>query len=63
MLRKLAAIRTPDMLNVHTLCRDNETSHGSDESAEATVAPSPSRTRTDGNAQHNKVLTDVKSEK
>ncbi len=63
MLTKLAVIRAPEMLNVQVLCRDNETSHGSDESAEATVAPNPRRTRTDGKAQHSRVLSDVKSEK
>jgi hypothetical protein len=63
MLMKLAAMRAPETLNVHPLCRDSETNHGSDESAEATVAPRPRRTRTDGNAQHRSVLNDVKSEK
>jgi hypothetical protein len=60
---KLAAMRTPEMLNVQDLCRDSDTSHGKDDSTEATVAPRPRRTRTDGNAQHNSVLSEVKSEK
>jgi hypothetical protein len=62
-LRKLAAMRTPEILNVHALCRDNKTSQGKDDRTEATVAPSPSRTRTDGNAQHSNVPSEVKSEK
>jgi hypothetical protein len=63
MLTKLAAINTPDMLNVQALCRESVTNHGRAESMDATVAPSPSRTSTEGNAQHNKVLSDVNSEK
>jgi len=39
------------------------TSHGKNESTDATDAPKPKSTRRDGNAQHNSVLTDVNSEK
>jgi len=39
------------------------TSHGKNESIDATDAPKPKSTRTDGNAQHKSVLTDVNSEK
>lgn len=63
ILKKLAAINTPEILNVQSLCRESVTSHGSAESADATVAPNPSRTRTEGNAQHNSVLSDVNREK
>ena len=63
MLTKLAAISTPDMPNVHGLCFESATSHGRAESIDATVAPSPKRTRTEGNAQHNNVLSEVNSEK
>jgi hypothetical protein len=51
------------MLNVQTLCRDRLTSHGAAESREATVVPSPSKTRTDGRAQQMRVLNELKSEK
>jgi hypothetical protein len=63
VITKLAAIRVPAMLNVQTLCRDRLTSHGAAESREATVVPSPSKTRTDGRAQQMRVLNELKSEK
>jgi len=38
MFRKLSAIRMPDAENVHCLWRESVTSHGMNESAEATQA-------------------------
>jgi hypothetical protein len=60
---KLAKMRVPAMLKVHTLCRDRLTSHGAAESTEATAVPSPNRTRTEGKAQQMSVLKELKSEK
>jgi hypothetical protein len=51
------------MLKVHILWRERLTSHGAAESTEATADPIPSRTSTDGSAQHSKVLNELKSEK
>src|SRR5260370_13429727 len=61
--RKLAAISSPAIANVQFLCLDNVISHGADETTDATVAPNPNRTNSDGSAQHNSVLSDVKSDK
>jgi len=63
MFIKLRAINAPDTENVHPLCRDKVTSHGRNESNEATDAPSPNRTSRDGRAQHNRVPSDVNREK
>jgi len=60
---KLRPIRTPETENVHCLWRDSVTSHGKNESVEATEAPSPASTSSDGSAQHKSVPTDVNSEK
>jgi len=60
---KLAAISKPAMEKVQFLCREKAISHGADETTEATVAPSPSRTNKDGSAQHNNVLNDVNRDK
>jgi hypothetical protein len=60
---KLSAIRTPEIVNVHCLCRESATSHGMKESIEATDAPKPKSTSNDGSAQQSKVPTDVKREK
>jgi hypothetical protein len=60
---KLKAMSTPEMPKVHVLCLDSVTSHGSAESMDATVAPNPSRTNSEGNAQQNNVLSDVNKEK
>lgn len=59
---KLAAIRTPEIAKVQFLCRDSATSHGSADNVDATVAPSPASTSSDGNAQHSSVPTDPNSE-
>src|SRR5436853_385319 len=60
---RFAAISTPAIANVQFLCRESVTSHGIVASAEATVAPSPSNTSSDGNAQHSSVPTDENSER
>jgi hypothetical protein len=60
---KLSVIRTPETRNTQSLCRESVTNHGTDESTEATVAPSPRRTRSDGRAQQRRVPNDVKSDK
>jgi len=39
--------------NTHAFCRDSVTSQGAADSTEATVAPRPRRTRSEGSAQHN----------
>lgn len=63
MFTKLSAMSTPDIVNVHCLCRESVTSHGMKDSMDATDAPNPKRTSRDGSAQHKSVLTDVNSEK
>jgi hypothetical protein len=63
MLTKPRAINAPEIANVHDLCRDNVTSHGRNDSTDATDAPRPNKTRSDGRAQQSKVPRDVKSEK
>jgi len=60
---KLSAISVPEMENVHCLCRDSATNQGTAESVEATDAPSPASTSSEGRAQHNRVPTDVNKEK
>jgi hypothetical protein len=60
---KPSAINRPEMANVHRLYRDNVTSHGRYESVDATEAPKPNRTRSEGIAQQSSVPRDVKSEK
>jgi hypothetical protein len=59
----LKAIRLPDIEKVHCLCRDNVTNHGATESIDATDAPNPNSTSSEGNAQQNRVLRDVNSDK
>jgi hypothetical protein len=51
------------MANIHGLCLDSVTSQGKDPSVEATVAPSPASTSSDGRAQQSKVPTELNSEK
>lgn len=51
------------MLNVQILCLDRLTSHGAADSNEATVAPIPKRTSTEGSAQHMRVLNELKRDK
>ena len=63
VIRKLAAISVPAMLNVQILCRERLTSHGAAESRDATVVPNPSRTRTEGRAQQMSVLNELNREK
>jgi len=63
MLKKPAAINTPETPNVQGLYRDRVTSHGKAAKVEATVVPSPARTSKDGSAQQSKVPTELKSEK
>ena len=48
------------MLKVQILCLDKLTSHGAAERSEATVAPMPRRTSTDGSAQQMRVLNELK---
>lgn len=63
MLTKLSAIKIPDIMKVHCLCRDSVTSQGVKERNDATDAPSPKRTSKDGRAQQRSVPTDVNREK
>jgi hypothetical protein len=63
MFTKLRAINMPETENVHCLCRESVTSHGMNESAEATDAPKPKRTSKEGSAQQSSVLSDVNREK
>jgi hypothetical protein len=63
MLTKLRAIRMPDTANVHCLYLESITNHGMRESVDATDAPNPTSTRSDGRAQQRRVPTDVNSEK
>lgn len=57
------AISKPDTANVHCLCRDKVTSHGKNDSMDATEAPRPNKTSSEGKAQQSKVPRDVNSEK
>jgi hypothetical protein len=59
----LAKISSPAMANVQFLWRENAISHGAAETTDATVAPRPISTNSDGKAQQSKVLKDVKSDK
>jgi hypothetical protein len=63
MFRKLSAIRVPETANVHCLCLERVTSHGTADRVEATDAPSPTSTSKDGRAQQSRVPTDVNNEK
>jgi hypothetical protein len=45
------------------LWRESTTSHGVKESNDATDAPKPNRTSSDGRAQHKRVLRDVNRER
>jgi hypothetical protein len=63
MFRKLNAINIPEITNVHCLCLESVTSHVNADSVEATDAPSPASTRSDGRAQQSSVPNDVKREK
>src|SRR5262249_60253778 len=56
---KLPPMSAPETRNTTLLCRESVTSHGTAERNEATVAPSPSRTRSDGSAQQSSVPNDV----
>ena len=60
---KLRAMSVPEMEKVQILWRERVTSHGATDSSEATVAPRPRSTRTDGSAQQRSVLSEVKREK
>jgi hypothetical protein len=62
-LTKLTTIRTPDTANVHCLWRDSVASHGMNDSIDATDAPRPNSTSSDGSAQQRRVLSDVNREK
>jgi hypothetical protein len=53
----------PARLNVQILCLDRLTNHGAADSSDATVAPIPRRTSTEGNAQQISVLNELKREK
>jgi hypothetical protein len=63
MFRKLNAISRPETPNVHCLCLESVTSHGDADSVDATDAPSPASTSSDGNAQQSSVPKEVNSEK
>ena len=63
MLTKLNAIKIPEIENVHCLCRESVTSHGMNESMDATEAPKPKSTSKDGSAQQRRVLSEVNREK
>jgi hypothetical protein len=63
MLTKLEPIKVPDSENVHTLWRERATSHGVKASIDATDAPKPNNTSSDGSAQHKSVLREVNNEK
>jgi hypothetical protein len=63
MFTKLKAIRMPEIKNVHCLSLERVTSHGKNESIDATDAPRPSSTSRDGRAQQSSVPTDVNREK
>src|SRR5437868_4637904 len=52
----------PETANTTRLWCESATSHGAADKNDATVAPSPSSTRSDGSAQHNSVPTEVNSE-
>jgi len=54
---------SPDKAKTHSLWREKLTSQGALERNEATVAPRPRSTSSDGKAQHNSVPSDVKSER
>jgi len=60
---KRSAISNPDIENVHCLCRERVTSHGMNESIDATDAPKPKRTNTEGSAQQSRVLSEGNREK
>src|SRR6267142_4669061 len=61
--KKLTASNAPEIQNTHSLWRESVTSQGITESMEATEAPKPSSTSSDGSAQQSSVLTDVNSDK
>jgi hypothetical protein len=63
MFRKLNPIKVPDIENVQTLWRESTTNHGAKASIEATDAPKPNNTSSDGSAQHKSVLREVNNEK
>jgi hypothetical protein len=63
VFKKVKAMRPPDIANVHCLCRDNVTSHGKNERVDATDAPSPNSTSSEGSAQQRRVLNEVNNEK
>jgi len=48
---------------VSSLWRESVTNHGRNESADATVAPSPDRTSKEGRAQQSNVLRELNREK
>jgi hypothetical protein len=63
VFKKLNMMRQPDIANVHCLCRDNVTSHGKNERVDATDAPNPNSTSSEGSAQQRRVFTEVNNEK
>ena len=63
MFTKLSAISVPEMEKVHCLWRERVTSHGMNESMDATDAPKPNRTNNEGRAQQTRVLSEVNKEK
>jgi len=51
------------MEKVSTLCRDSVTSHGRNESIDASDAPSPNKTSNEGRAQQSRVPAEVNRER
>ncbi len=63
MFKKFSAIKAPETANVHCLCLESVTSHGNSDNVEATDAPSPASTKSEGKAQQSSVPTDVNNKK
>ena len=54
---------TPEAVKTQALWCESVTSHGAAERTAPTPAPNPNSTKSDGNAQHKSVPTDVNNEK
>jgi hypothetical protein len=59
----LQPIKNPETAKTHVLCRESVTSHGTADKNDATVAPRPSNTKSDGSAQQSNVPNDVNRDK
>lgn len=60
---KPSAIITPETENTSGLWCERLTNHGAADNNDATVAPMPNSTNSDGKAQHSNVPTDVNSDR